>query len=75
MAISYETLDVEIVDKIGRVHMNRPEKGNSMVAAFWRELPVAVDEMSTSGEVRAMSSPAPVATLLGHGPRRVRRVG
>ncbi len=51
---SYEAFEVEIVDKIGRVHMNRPEKGNSMIPAFWRELPAIVDEMSASGKVRAM---------------------
>ncbi len=52
--MGYECFDVEVVDKVGHVKMNRPDKANSMIAAFWRELPQIVDEMSSSGSVRAM---------------------
>ncbi len=52
--MSYECFDVEISDKVGHIRMNRPEKSNSMVAAFWRELPEIVDDWSASGEVRAV---------------------
>ncbi len=34
--------------------MNRPEKANSMIASFWRELPEIVDELSDTGSVRAL---------------------
>jgi len=52
--MSYECFDVEIVDKIALVKMNRPQRANSMIKSFWNELPVIVDEMSNSGNVRAM---------------------
>lgn len=50
----YECFDVEVTDKVGHIKMNRPEKANSMIAAFWNELPMIVDEMSASGSVRAV---------------------
>ncbi len=52
--MGYECFDVEITDKVGHIRMNRPEKSNSMIAAYWRELPQIVDEMSASGSVRAV---------------------
>ena len=52
--MGYECFDVEIVDKVGHVTMTRPEKANSMVPSFWRDLPVIVDELSASGSIRAL---------------------
>ncbi len=52
--MGYECFDVEEVDKIGHIRMTRPEKANSMIAAFWRELPEIVDGLSASGSVRAI---------------------
>ncbi len=52
--MGYECFDVTVVDKIGRIRMNRPEKANSMIASFWRELPEIVDGMSASGDVRVI---------------------
>ncbi len=52
--MSHECFDVEIVDQVGRITMNRPDKANSMIASFWRELPEIVDDMSASGSVRAI---------------------
>ena len=52
--MGYECFDLEIDSKVGHIRMNRPEKLNSMVPAFWRELPEIVDEMSASGSVRAI---------------------
>ena len=37
--MGYECFDVEVTDKIGHVRMIRPDKANSMVASFWRDLP------------------------------------
>lgn len=51
---AYECFTVEVVDKVGLVTMNRPERSNSMIASFWSELPEIVDELSNSGNVRAM---------------------
>ena len=52
--MGYECFDVEVSDKVAHVKMNRPEKANSMIASFWRELPQIADELSDSGSVRAM---------------------
>ena len=53
-AMAYECFDVEVKDKIGLVRMIRPQKSNSMIPAFWRELPEIVDRLSRSGEARVM---------------------
>jgi enoyl-CoA hydratase/carnithine racemase len=52
--MGYECFDVEVNDKIGHIRMIRPDKANSMVASFWRDLPEIVDGLSASGEVRAI---------------------
>lgn len=39
---SYETLDVSISNHIAHIQLSRPEALNSMVPAFWKELPAAV---------------------------------
>lgn len=52
--MGYECFDVEVTDKVAHIRMNRPEKSNSMVPAFWRELPEIVDGLSSSGSVRAI---------------------
>jgi len=52
--MGYECFDVEVVDRVGHIRMNRPDKSNSMIAAFWRELPEIIDGWSQSGSVRAV---------------------
>lgn len=52
--MGHECFNVEIVDKVGLVTMNRPERSNSMIPSFWSELPEIVDELSNAGSVRAM---------------------
>jgi len=52
--MGYECFDVDIIDKIGVVKMTRPERSNSMIASFWRELPEIIDEFSNRGNVRAI---------------------
>jgi enoyl-CoA hydratase len=52
--MGYECFDVEVNDKIGHIRMIRPDKANSMIASFWRDLPVIVDDLSASGAVRAI---------------------
>jgi enoyl-CoA hydratase len=52
--MGYECFDVEVVDRVGHLRMNRPEKSNSMIPAFWRELPEIVDGLSASGEARVI---------------------
>lgn len=52
--MGYECFDVEIDKKIAHVRMNRPQRSNSMIPAFWQELPQITEELSASGSVRAM---------------------
>jgi len=52
--MSYECFNVEVADKVAVVTMNRPAKSNSMIPSFWNELPAILDELSNSGEVRAV---------------------
>ncbi len=52
--MGYECFDLEVTDKIAHLKMTRPEKANSMVPSFWRDLPMIVDELSASGTVRAL---------------------
>ena len=54
LGMGYECFDVEISDKVAHLRMNRPEKANSMIASFWRELPLIVDDLSAGGTVRAI---------------------
>jgi enoyl-CoA hydratase len=51
---TYECFDVELADGIAHLRMNRPEAYNSMIAAFWRELPEIVDGISRDGSARAI---------------------
>lgn len=39
---SYSTLDISIADEIAHIQLCRPKELNSMIAAFWTELPEAV---------------------------------
>ncbi len=52
--MSYECFDVETTDQVAHVRMIRPERSNSMIPSFWRDLPVIVDELSATGRVRAL---------------------
>lgn len=45
---------VTLDDKIAHIRFNRPEKANSMIPEFWRELPLAVDKISAHGEARVI---------------------
>lgn len=52
--MGYECFDLEVSDKVAHLRMTRPESLNTMTPSFWRELPQIVDELSTSGSVRAL---------------------
>ncbi|MEM7095447.1 MAG: crotonase/enoyl-CoA hydratase family protein [Actinomycetota bacterium] len=52
--MTYECFSVEVVDKIGLVRMVRPQRSNSMIPSFWRELPEIIDQLSDSGEARVV---------------------
>lgn len=46
--------DVTTEGKVAHVQLDRPDALNSMTPAFWSELPRLIDELSDSGEVRAI---------------------
>lgn len=50
----YICFDVEVSDHIANVTMKRPEKANSMIAPFWKELPDIVEELSDSTDARVV---------------------
>jgi enoyl-CoA hydratase len=52
--MGYECFDVEVTDKVAHIRMIRPEKSNSMIPSFWRDLPEIVDGLSASGSVRVI---------------------
>lgn len=51
---SYETLLIEISDKVATVWLNRPDKANAMNAAMWRELQACFEWLDLEPEVRAV---------------------
>ncbi len=52
--MSYNALKVEIADKIAHIQLNRPDAYNSMNIDFWKELPVAVQEISDAASARVI---------------------
>src|SRR6478735_1338051 len=52
--MAYECFDLQTTDRVAHLRMTRPERANSMIASFWRDLPVIVDELSAAGKVRAL---------------------
>ena len=46
--------DVSIADYIAHIVLNRPEKRNSMISAFWDELPAVISELEQDDSVRVI---------------------
>ncbi|MEP6623944.1 MAG: crotonase/enoyl-CoA hydratase family protein [Acidimicrobiia bacterium] len=53
-AMTYECFDIETTDQVAHLRMIRPERSNSMIPSFWRELPDIVDGLSAGGRIRAL---------------------
>lgn len=51
---SFETLAVSVEHHIGHIQLARPQAMNTMVPAFWFELPAAIEHLDASGDVRAI---------------------
>jgi enoyl-CoA hydratase len=49
-----ECFEVSESDKVAHIVLNRPDELNTMTPAFWRELPLVVDEISDRGTARAL---------------------
>jgi enoyl-CoA hydratase len=54
MSRPYECFDVSLEGHVVHLRMNRPEKRNSMIPAFWRELPEIVRGVDAGGEARVV---------------------
>ena len=52
--MSYTCFDVDEADHVAHVQLRRPDELNTMVPAFWRELPEIVAEISDRGSARAL---------------------
>lgn len=52
--MTYETLKVEIVDKVAHVALNRPKAMNTMTRTFWRETREAFAALDNTPDVRAV---------------------
>lgn len=49
-----ECFNVTVEDKVGHIQLSRPEALNTMIPAFWSDLPKLVTELSDRGDVRAI---------------------
>jgi enoyl-CoA hydratase len=52
--MGYTCFDVEVTDHVAHVRLNRPDELNSMVPAFWSELPQIVRELDDEGSARVI---------------------
>ena len=53
--MNYETMIVEVKDKVGRIVFNRPKVLNAYSEAMSKEMVRAVDQLSKDPEVRVLS--------------------
>jgi enoyl-CoA hydratase len=52
--VNYKCFDVEVTDMVAQVRMIRPEKANSMIPEFWKELPEIINDLSDQGDARVI---------------------
>jgi enoyl-CoA hydratase len=52
--MTYTCFGLETDEKVAHLRLDRPDAYNSMIPAFWSELPAIVREIDASGEVRAL---------------------
>lgn len=52
--MGYQCFEVEESQGIAHVRLSRGDKANSMIPAFWSELPAIVDEISDAGRARVI---------------------
>jgi enoyl-CoA hydratase len=52
--MSYQCFDVSIADHIAHIRLNRPEKRNNMIRAFWDELPAIVEDIDHNARARVI---------------------
>jgi enoyl-CoA hydratase len=52
--MSYECFDVSIDEQVAHIKLIRPEKRNSMIPAFWRDLPLIIRDIDANVKARAI---------------------
>ncbi|MZR29053.1 crotonase/enoyl-CoA hydratase family protein [Sneathiella litorea] len=52
--MTYSCFDVQIENQIAHIILNRPEKRNSMIPAFWTELPEIVRDIDENAKARVI---------------------
>jgi enoyl-CoA hydratase len=52
--MGYTCFELEETDGVAHLRLSRPDAYNSMIPAFWSELPEIISELSDSGRVRAV---------------------
>jgi enoyl-CoA hydratase len=52
--VAYTCFEVTIEDQVAHITLNRPEKRNSMIAAFWDELPAIVRDIDDHAKARVI---------------------
>lgn len=52
--MTYTCFDLEFNGKIAHIRFNRPEKLNTMIPAFWNELPAAIEEIEGKEGIRCI---------------------
>ena len=53
--MEFETITYDVRDRIGRLHLNRPEGANAVNPTFARELRAAMLEIAYDDEVKAVA--------------------
>ncbi len=52
--MAYQHLEIEVADHVGWLWLNRPEKRNALSADMWVDIPVAMGELGSDPDVRAV---------------------
>jgi enoyl-CoA hydratase len=52
--MSYECFDVTIDSQVAHITLTRPEKRNSMIPSFWRDLPIIIRDIDANVKARAI---------------------
>lgn len=61
MRMGFEHVEIERRDHVGWLWLNRPDKKNALSADMWRDLPLALDELTSDPDIR-------VVVVAGRGP-------
>ena len=52
--MDYSCFDVSIENRVAHIVLNRPDKRNAMIPAFWDELPAIVEDIDENSRARVI---------------------